>query len=214
MRFESAAVDGHKLVKTYTLRRGNYTIDVKHEFINDGAGAGDAAAVPAAGARRQPARGRVVVLFHLHRPGGLHRRGQVPEDRLQGHREGQGRPRQERQQRLDRDGPALLRLGLVAAAATCRASSAPQKVADNLYAVAMVTSLGEVAPGQRTSQRGDAVRRPAGGEQARRAGAGPRAGEGLRLVHDPGQAAVLAADTAARACSATGAGRSSRWWCC
>jgi YidC/Oxa1 family membrane protein insertase len=42
LRFESPAVDGHKLVKTYTLKRGEYTIGVRHEFINDGP-----AAVPA-----------------------------------------------------------------------------------------------------------------------------------------------------------------------
>ena len=36
LRFESPAVDGHKLVKTYTLHRGEYTIGVRHEFINDG----------------------------------------------------------------------------------------------------------------------------------------------------------------------------------
>jgi YidC/Oxa1 family membrane protein insertase len=35
IRFESQAVDGLRLVKTYTLKRGDYTIGVKHEFIND-----------------------------------------------------------------------------------------------------------------------------------------------------------------------------------
>ncbi len=34
LRFESAAQEGLKLVKTYTLERGKYTIGVKHEFIN------------------------------------------------------------------------------------------------------------------------------------------------------------------------------------
>ena len=37
IRFEAPAVDGLRLVKTYTLKRGDYTIGVKHEFINDGA---------------------------------------------------------------------------------------------------------------------------------------------------------------------------------
>ena len=55
---------------------------------------------------------------------------------------------------------------------------------------------------------------PAGREQARGARARPRAGQGLRHLHDPRQAAVLAADAAAQASSATGAGRSSAWWCC
>jgi YidC/Oxa1 family membrane protein insertase len=34
--FESPAVDGHKLLKTYTLKRGDYTVGVKHEFSNNG----------------------------------------------------------------------------------------------------------------------------------------------------------------------------------
>jgi YidC/Oxa1 family membrane protein insertase len=35
VRFESPAIDGHKLVKTYTLERGKYTVGVKHEFVNE-----------------------------------------------------------------------------------------------------------------------------------------------------------------------------------
>lgn len=36
LRFESAEIGGVKLVKTYTLTRGSYTIAVKHEVINVG----------------------------------------------------------------------------------------------------------------------------------------------------------------------------------
>jgi YidC/Oxa1 family membrane protein insertase len=36
IRFESPAVGGVKLVKTYTLKRGAYTIAVKHEIVNAG----------------------------------------------------------------------------------------------------------------------------------------------------------------------------------
>jgi len=36
LRFESAAQDGVKLAKTYTFRRGQYTVAVKHEVINTG----------------------------------------------------------------------------------------------------------------------------------------------------------------------------------
>ena len=36
LRFESAAKNGVKLVKTYTLKRGSYVIDVKHEVVNNG----------------------------------------------------------------------------------------------------------------------------------------------------------------------------------
>ena len=37
VRFESAVVGGVKLVKTYTFKRGDYVIDVKHEVINESA---------------------------------------------------------------------------------------------------------------------------------------------------------------------------------
>ena len=36
VRFESAEVGGVKLVKTYTLKRGAYDIDVRHDVINNG----------------------------------------------------------------------------------------------------------------------------------------------------------------------------------
>jgi YidC/Oxa1 family membrane protein insertase len=37
LRFESEAVNGVKLVKTYTLQRGSYAIGVKHEVVNQSA---------------------------------------------------------------------------------------------------------------------------------------------------------------------------------
>ena len=39
VKFESPAVDGVKLVKTYTLQRGSYALGVKHEVVNGGAAA-------------------------------------------------------------------------------------------------------------------------------------------------------------------------------
>ncbi len=39
VKFESAEVGGIKLVKTYTLKRGSYAIDVSHEVLNNGAAA-------------------------------------------------------------------------------------------------------------------------------------------------------------------------------
>ncbi|MBU3738402.1 MAG: membrane protein insertase YidC [Rhodoferax sp.] len=39
LRFESPEVGGVKLVKSYTLRRGSYAIDVRHEVVNAGAAA-------------------------------------------------------------------------------------------------------------------------------------------------------------------------------
>jgi YidC/Oxa1 family membrane protein insertase len=39
VRFESPDKNGVKLVKTYTLKRGSYVVDVKHEVVNTGAAA-------------------------------------------------------------------------------------------------------------------------------------------------------------------------------
>jgi YidC/Oxa1 family membrane protein insertase len=36
LRFESDEMNGLKLVKTYTLKRGSYVVDVKHEVVNNG----------------------------------------------------------------------------------------------------------------------------------------------------------------------------------
>jgi len=36
LRFASAVVDGRQLVKTYTFKRGDYTVAVKHEVVNQG----------------------------------------------------------------------------------------------------------------------------------------------------------------------------------
>jgi YidC/Oxa1 family membrane protein insertase len=36
IRFESEAIDGRKLAKTYTFTRGDYVVAVKHEFSNEG----------------------------------------------------------------------------------------------------------------------------------------------------------------------------------
>lgn len=39
VRFESAEIEGVKLIKTYTLKRGAYDIGVQHEVVNSGTGA-------------------------------------------------------------------------------------------------------------------------------------------------------------------------------
>jgi YidC/Oxa1 family membrane protein insertase len=118
LKFESPAVDGRKLIKTYTLKRGEYTMAVRHEFVNQGptplsaelylqlARDGNIDGGPAEHA---------VAGVHLHRPGDVQRRQQVQEDRVHRHRQGQGRARQAQRQRLDRHGAALFRFGLAGA---------------------------------------------------------------------------------------------------
>jgi hypothetical protein len=89
--------------------------------------AGDAAAVPATGARRGGAAGEHL---HgagvLHRPGGVHRGSEVREAGLRQHRQAKGRTASAGRQRLDLDGAALLRQRVAAArCAGARVPSAP-----------------------------------------------------------------------------------------
>ena len=82
VRFESPEVGGVKLVEDLHLPARRLRRRAPRGDQQRGRGA-QPAPVPAAGARRQPAGGRVELLLHLHRPGGLHRREQVPEGRVQ-----------------------------------------------------------------------------------------------------------------------------------
>ena len=189
----------------------------KHEVVNVGAAPVDAAAVPAAGARRQRAAGRSSVLLHLHRPGHLHRGQEVPEGRLQA-TSTRARPT------VDNDQPttagsrwcsttspsAWHRCPTSTSSASFRAANVEQQPVLGRHDAAA-----RQARARRDARPCDAklVRRPAGRKEARSARARPRTGQGLRHVHDPRQAAVLAADQL-HGSSATGAGRSSRWSCC
>ncbi len=192
-------------VQARRLRSGRAPRDRQH-----GHRARLAAAVPAAGARRQQAARRVVVLFHLHRPGRVHRSQEIPQDRLRRHRKGQGRDRQGIDQRLRRDGAALLRQRLDPArgheARAVRAQGRHQPVRHRHDRAA-----GRHRPRRQQGRGSEVLRRPADRNPAGKDLPRPGAGQGLRLAHHPGQAAVLAAGRRSTRCCTTGAGRSWRW---
>ena len=106
---------GLKVTKTFTLHRGRYDIDVRHDLANVGA----AAVKPSLYLQLErdgndPA--DTSSFYHVHRHRGLLGTGQVPEDDLQRYREEEGQLHQTGRQRLDRHRPALLRHRLGAAA--------------------------------------------------------------------------------------------------
>ena len=197
IRFESPAVDGLRLVKTYTLKRGEYTIGVKHEFINDSGKPVTPQLYLQLARDGNPPEGESSFYFTFTGPAMYTDAGKFQKIDFKDIEKGKADYPQERRQRLGGDGAALLCLGL--AAGGQRAARVPgdeghgQPVRDLDGGAA-----GRGGPWQQQGAAVDAVRRPAGREQAGRAGAGPGAGQGLRLVHHPGQAAVLAADAAAR----------------
>ena len=125
---------------------------------------------------------RVELLFHLHRPGDLHRRQQVPEDRLQATSRSAAEPTspitRPSRRRLGRDGAALLRLGLADRQArhdAARASSSPARPTSTARKRRVLGrhagAAGRARARARPRPSTPAVRRPAGREQARRAGA-------------------------------------------
>ncbi len=114
MRFESPAVDGLRLIKTYTLRRGEYTIGVQHELVNDSNQPVSPQLYLQLARDGNPPEGESSFYFTFTGPALFTDAGKFQKSRLQGHREGQGRDSEERRQRLGGDGAALLRLGLAA----------------------------------------------------------------------------------------------------
>ena len=171
-------------------------------------GAAHAVAVPADPARRQQARRRVVALLHLHRPGRVHRAGEVQEGRVLGDREEQARAAEGRRQRLGRHDPALLRHRVGAGEGRAPVLCAQRRQEPVLDRHAAAARHGGARSGG--DREGDAVHRSAEPADAGRdrAGAGPR--RRLRLADLPREADLLAAGVPAPASSATGAGRS----CC
>ena len=219
--FESDPVGGVKLVKTYTFHRGDYVDRRPAPDRQRVAGADQPAPVPATRPRRQRSAGRLEHVLHLHRPGDLHRGRQVQEDRLQVDREArprrQARSRHQRRDRLGGDGAALLHLGLAGRQAR-RAAPAREFFTAQDRDQHVLGRRAAAARRDRARRDQDvrcaAVRRPAGRRQARGHRARPRAGQGLRLVHDPRQAAVLAADAAAQDPRQLGLVDRRRWSCC
>ena len=186
----------------------SYAIDVRHEVVNTGAAPLDAAAVPAAGARRQPAARRVELLLHLHRPGRLHR-GQASSTRSTSRTSRRARPSTD--QRADDGWIAMVQHYFASAwlpkRRRRRASSATQQGRRQpVLPSAMVLPLGELAPGATQGARRTLFAGPQEEKKLEALAPGPRAGQGLRLVHHPGQAAVLAARPAAQAARQLGLG--------
>ena len=117
VKFESPEVGGVKLVKTYTFKRGDYVIGVKHEVVNESARAGHRRACTCSWcATATPPPGESSFYFTFTGPAIYTDAQQVPEDRVQGHREARATEKPDHtiecRRRLGRDGAALLRLGL------------------------------------------------------------------------------------------------------
>jgi YidC/Oxa1 family membrane protein insertase len=145
VRFESPAVDGRKLVKTYTLQARRLHHRRAHEFINDGSEPVTPQLYLQLARDGNPPEGESSFYFTFTGPALYTEAGKFQKIDFSDIEKGKAsHPRAP--QRLGGDGAALLRLGLAGAGAQPR-EFRTAKVSDNHYSIAMVLPLGEVAPG-------------------------------------------------------------------
>ena len=197
MRFESPVQGGVKLVKTYTLKRGDYDLAVKHEVINAGAApvapqlylqlVRDGNKLPGESSFYSTFTGPAVY---------------TPDEKFH---KVDFKDIEKGKAEIDKnaDGGYVAMVQHYFASAWILPDGVTRenfvrKVDSNLYAVGMITPV----HGRRRARRRRSAPSctPARQEESKLERAGPRPGpgEGLRLAHHPGQAAVLAAVQAAR----------------
>jgi YidC/Oxa1 family membrane protein insertase len=185
IRFESPAVDGLRLVKTYTLKRGDYTIGVKHEFINEGNKPVTPQLYLQLARDGNPPEGESSFYFTFTGPAMYTNAGKFQKIDFKDIEKGKA------------DYPKSADNGWVAmvqhyfASAWLLAGNEPrefrvQKVSDNLYSIATVVPLGEVAAGSRKVLQSTLFAGPQ--EENKLAALAP----GLELVKDYGWFTILA----------------------
>jgi YidC/Oxa1 family membrane protein insertase len=146
IRFESPAVDGLRMVKTYTLKRGEYTIAVAHEFINEGGQPVTPQLYLQLARDGNPPEGESSFYFTFTGPALFTDAGKFQKVEFSDIQKGKA----EIPKSADNGWVAMVQHYFASAwllpdnqAREFRV----QKVSDNLYAIAMVVPMGEVAPG-------------------------------------------------------------------
>ena len=146
VRFESPTVDGVKLAKTYTLRRGEYPIAVKHEVINQGSVTLTPQVYLQLARDGNPPEGESSFYFTFTGPA-LYTEAQKFQ-KIEFKDIAKGNTSHEKA--ADNGWVAMVQ-HYFASAWLVQAAGPREfrttKVADNLYTIAMVMPLGEVAPG-------------------------------------------------------------------
>ena len=196
--FEATSADGSKLVKTYTFERGRYLVGVKHEFVNAGAAPVAPQLYLQLARDGNPPEGESAFYFTFTGPAIYTDASKFKKIDFKDIEKGKA----EHDKQADNGWIAMVQHYFTSAwllpPGTAR-EFRTAKVADNLYSVAMVTPLGEVAPGASTSFEAQLYAGPQEEYRLAALAPGPGPGQGLRLADGAVQAAVLAADPAAHA---------------
>ena len=185
VRFESLAVGGVKLAKTYTLRRGQYTVGVRHEVLNEGPNPIDPQLYLQLTRDGNPPPGESSFYFTFTGPA-------IYTDAKKFQKldfKDIEKAKADHEKNADNGWVAMVQ-HYFASAFIVPAGQAREfrttKVSDNLYAVAMVLPLGSVAPGATVAHEATLFAGPQ--EEKRLEALAP----GLELVKDYGWLTVLA----------------------
>jgi YidC/Oxa1 family membrane protein insertase len=146
LRFEGRTDVGVRLVKTYTFTRGSYVVGVKHEVFNEGAAAVSPQLYLQLARDGQPPEGESSFYFTFTGPAVYTEQGKFQKVNFEDIDKGKA----EFVKQAD-DGWVAMVQHYFTSAWLLRAPQAREyraaKVGDNQYTIAMVTPLGELAPG-------------------------------------------------------------------
>lgn len=185
LRFESATVDGRKLAKTFTFKRGEYPVAVKHEVINEGSTPVSPSLYLQLARDGTPPAGESSFYFTFTGPAVYTEASKFHKIDFKDIEKGKAE-----HDKTANDGWIAMVQHYFASAWLVPASGArefrTQKVRDNFYSVAMVMPLGEVAPG--TTKAHESLLFAGPQEEKKLAALAP----GLELVKDYGWFTVLA----------------------
>jgi len=185
LRFESPVVDGVQLAKVYTFKRGEYTVAVRHELVNQGTAALNPQLYLQLARDGNPPEGESSFYFTFTGPALYTEAKKFQKIEFKDIADGDTS-----HERAANEGWIAMVQHYFASAWLVNAPGPREfrtaKVADNHYTVAMVLPLGEVAPG--ATKAHDAVLFAGPQEENKLAALAP----GLELVKDYGWFTVLA----------------------
>ncbi len=185
LRFESVPVEGRRVAKTYTFKRGQYTVGVRHEFINDGSTPVSPQLYLQLARDGNPPEGESSFYFTFTGPALFTDADKFNKIDFKDIEKGKA----EHAKRADNGWVGMVQHYFASAwllPGNASREFRTAKVDNNLYSIAIVTPLGDVAPG--SSKVLDATLFAGPQEENKLATLAP----GLELVKDYGWFTVLA----------------------
>ena len=185
LKFESPVVEGRRLVKTYTFQRGQYTVPVRHEVFNDGSTPVSAQLYLQLARDGNPPEGESSFYSTFTGPAMYTEANKFKKIDFKDIEKGKAE-----HDKSANEGWIAMVQHYFASAWLLGEGTAREyrtaKVSDNLYSIAMVTPLGEIAPGASKAVESTLFAGPQ--EENKLAALAP----GLELVKDYGWLHVLA----------------------